>query len=60
MIPEWSEKSFFLCRVPSQFPSRRVKKFFARAPGKNSQRSEKANRVPFRGVVLAMGGLASE
>ena len=29
MIPEWSEKSFF-CMVPSQFPSRQLKKFFCK------------------------------
>ena len=57
VIPEWSEKSF-LCRVLSQFLSRRVKKFFVRAPSKNSQRGEKANRVPFQGMVLVMGGPA--
>ena len=45
-------------RVPSQFPSRRVKKFFVRVPSLISQCGGKANRIPLRGVVLAMGGMA--
>ena len=59
MIPEWNEKSF-LYRAPSQVLSSRLKKFFVRGLSSISQRSGKANRMQFRGMVLATAVMAIE